>query len=97
MSPAGTLACGKSPHRVHIPTARVIAAAARPRSSDARDPAREAARKQLSALTERELATARAIADGLGKGNPAVADRVRIALLFHGVPSITCIRGCRPP
>ncbi|MDT0444037.1 response regulator transcription factor [Streptomyces johnsoniae] len=59
-------------------TARVIAAATGPQPSDARESAREAARKQLSALTERELATARAIADGLG--NPEIAERLRISV-----------------
>ncbi|MGW2210724.1 response regulator [Streptomyces sp. NPDC001781] len=59
-------------------TARVIAAATGPRSSHARDSTREAARKQLAALTERELETARAIADGLG--NPQIARRLRISI-----------------
>ncbi|NIY66908.1 response regulator transcription factor [Streptomyces malaysiensis] len=59
-------------------TARVIAAATSPRSSHARDSSREAARKQLSALTERELQTARAIADGLG--NPEIAQRLHISI-----------------
>jgi DNA-binding NarL/FixJ family response regulator len=56
----------------------VIAAATGPHSSDARRPTREAARKQLSTLTERELDTARAIADGLG--NPAIAERLHISI-----------------
>ncbi|MFI6118959.1 response regulator [Streptomyces sp. NPDC051064] len=59
-------------------TARVIAAATRPQSSYARDSSREAARKQLSALTERELETARAVADGLG--NPEIAERLYISV-----------------
>ncbi|GAA2291469.1 response regulator [Streptomyces violaceusniger] len=59
-------------------TARVIAAATGPRSSHARDSSREAARKQLSTLTERELQTARAIADGLG--NPEIARRLHISV-----------------
>ncbi|MPY51083.1 response regulator transcription factor [Streptomyces acidicola] len=59
-------------------TARVIAAATGPRSSYARDSSREAARKQLAALTERELETARAIADGLG--NPEIARRLHISI-----------------
>ncbi|MFD3992949.1 response regulator [Streptomyces sp. NPDC058583] len=59
-------------------TARVIAAATGPQSSEARRSSREAARKQLSALSERELDTARAIADGLG--NPEIAERLRITV-----------------
>ena len=59
-------------------TARVIAAATGPQSSHARDSSREAARKQLSALTERERQTARAIADGLG--NPEIAQRLHISI-----------------
>ncbi|MGI5231799.1 response regulator transcription factor [Actinoallomurus sp. CA-142502] len=59
-------------------TARVIAAATGPRSSYARDSSREAARKQLAALTERELETAQAIADGLG--NPEIAQRLHISI-----------------
>ncbi|MGW3288000.1 response regulator [Streptomyces sp. NPDC001002] len=59
-------------------TARVIAAATGPLSSEARRSSREAARKRLSALTERELDTARAIADGLG--NPEIAERLRISI-----------------
>ncbi len=59
-------------------TARVIAAATGPRSAHARSSSREAARKQLSALTERELETARAIADGLG--NPEIAQRLHISV-----------------
>ncbi|MGI5405431.1 response regulator [Streptomyces chartreusis] len=59
-------------------TARVIAAATGPQSSEARRSSREAARKQLSALTERELDTARAIADGLG--NPQIAERLHISI-----------------
>ncbi|MFD7231091.1 response regulator [Streptomyces sp. NPDC059881] len=59
-------------------TARVIAAATGPQSSEARRSSREAARKQLSVLTERELDTARAIADGLG--NPEIAERLGISI-----------------
>ncbi|MET8685093.1 response regulator transcription factor [Streptomyces sp. NPDC004732] len=59
-------------------TARVIAAATGPQSSETRRSSRLAARKQLSALTERELDTARAIADGLG--NPEIAERLRIGI-----------------
>jgi DNA-binding NarL/FixJ family response regulator len=59
-------------------TARVIAAATGPQSSHARTSSRDAARKQLSALTERELETARAIADGLG--NPEIAQRLHISI-----------------
>lgn len=59
-------------------TARVIAAATGPQSSEARRSSREAARKQLSALTEREFDTARAIADGLG--NPEIAERLHISI-----------------
>ncbi|ANS68661.1 putative two-component system response regulator [Streptomyces lincolnensis] len=59
-------------------TARVIAAATGPQSSHTRDATRRAARKQLSALTERELETARAIADGLG--NPEIAERLHISV-----------------
>ncbi|WP_020672419.1 response regulator [Amycolatopsis nigrescens] len=61
-----------------VATARVIAAATGPQSSDARSSSREAARKRLSALTERELDTARAIADGLG--NPEIAERLHISV-----------------
>lgn len=59
-------------------TARVIAAATGPQFSDTRTAAREAARKQLSTLTDRELETARAIADGLG--NPEIAQRLLISI-----------------
>ncbi|WP_320773106.1 response regulator transcription factor [Streptomyces sp. CRN 30] len=59
-------------------TARVIAAATGPRSSDARDSSCRAARQKLSALTERELDTARAVADGLG--NPQIAERLHISV-----------------
>ncbi|PVE11644.1 response regulator transcription factor [Streptomyces scopuliridis] len=60
------------------PTAmeRVIAAATGPQSSHTRDSTRAAARQRLSVLTERELETARAIADGLG--NPEIAQRLHI-------------------
>ncbi|MGW8552566.1 response regulator transcription factor [Streptomyces tubercidicus] len=59
-------------------TARVIAAATGPQSSEARRSSREAARGKLSVLTERELHTARAIADGLG--NPEIAERLHISV-----------------
>ncbi|WP_210571294.1 response regulator transcription factor [Streptomyces sp. GESEQ-4] len=59
-------------------TARVIAAATGPQSPHARSSTREAARKQLSTLTERERETARAIADGLG--NPEIAQRLHISI-----------------
>ncbi|MEV0633834.1 response regulator transcription factor [Streptomyces sp. NPDC050619] len=59
-------------------TARVIAAATGPQSSHARTASREAARKQLSTLTQRERETARAIADGLG--NPEIAKRLHISI-----------------
>ncbi|MEV8126588.1 response regulator transcription factor [Streptomyces sp. NPDC085944] len=59
-------------------TTRVIAAATGPRSSHARDSSRDVARKQLAMLTERELDTARAIADGLG--NPEIARRLHISV-----------------
>ncbi|GHD32313.1 DNA-binding response regulator [Streptomyces violarus] len=61
-----------------VATARVIAAATGPRSSEARRSSREAARRQLSTLTERERDTARAIADGLG--NAEIAERLRITV-----------------
>ncbi|WP_328341973.1 response regulator transcription factor [Streptomyces violaceus] len=72
-----TVADGK-PALSPVATARVIAAATGPRSSEARRSSREAARKQLSALTGRELDTARAIADGLG--NAEIAERLRITV-----------------
>ncbi|MGV9412508.1 response regulator transcription factor [Nocardia sp. NPDC003693] len=59
-------------------TARVIAAATGPGSAEARAGSRAAARKRLSALSERELETARAIADGLG--NPEVAARMQVTV-----------------
>ncbi|MFC4497025.1 response regulator [Streptomyces ovatisporus] len=59
-------------------TARVIAAATGPQSSAARSSSREAARNRLSILTERELDTARAIADGLS--NPEIAERLHISV-----------------
>lgn len=59
-------------------TARVIAAATGPQSSQARGATRQAARKRLSALTERELETARAIAEGLA--NPQIAERLHISI-----------------
>ncbi|ASR37588.1 DNA-binding response regulator [Prauserella marina] len=61
-----------------VATARVIAAATGPRSAHVRRPSREAALNRLSTLTERELETARAIADGLG--NPEIAERLRISV-----------------
>jgi DNA-binding NarL/FixJ family response regulator len=59
-------------------TARVIAAATGPHSAEARRSSREAARRRLSTLTERELDTARAIADGLG--NAEIAERLSISV-----------------
>ncbi|MFI7290678.1 response regulator [Streptomyces anulatus] len=59
-------------------TARVIAAATGPQSSHARDSTRRAARERLTALTERERETARAIADGLG--NPEIAQKLHISV-----------------
>ncbi|MFI6341222.1 response regulator [Streptomyces sp. NPDC050535] len=59
-------------------TARVIAEATGPQSPHIRHSSREAARKQLAALTVRELETARAIADGLG--NPDIAQRLNISV-----------------
>lgn len=58
--------------------ARVIAAATGPRSTHVREMSREAAREKLSALTDREHETARAIADGLG--NPEIAQRLHISI-----------------
>ncbi|MFD5316844.1 response regulator [Streptomyces sp. NPDC127098] len=57
---------------------RVIAAATGPGSRDARDATRQAARRRLEALSERERETARAIADGLG--NPEIAERLNISV-----------------
>ncbi|MFI0976087.1 response regulator [Streptomyces sp. NPDC021093] len=59
-------------------TARVIAAATAPQSPHTRDASREAARTRLSTLTERELETARAIADGLD--NPEIARQLHISV-----------------
>ncbi|NKX91147.1 response regulator [Nocardia coubleae] len=59
-------------------TARVIAAATGPGSAEARSDSRDAARKRLAALSERELDTARAIADGLG--NPEIAARLQVTV-----------------
>lgn len=59
-------------------TARVIAAATGPHSAEARRSTREAARRRLSTLTERELHTARGIADGLG--NAEIAERLHISI-----------------
>lgn len=58
--------------------ARVIAAATGPQSTHVRELSREAAREKLSALTEREHETARAIADGLG--NPEISRRLHISI-----------------
>ncbi|MFE2943725.1 response regulator [Streptomyces sp. NPDC059255] len=69
---------GGSPALSPAATARVIAAATGPGSSHARGSSREAARKKLSGLTERERETARAIADGLA--NPEIARRLRISV-----------------
>lgn len=59
-------------------TARVIAAATGPHSAQARRSTRDTARRRLSTLTERELDTARAIADGLG--NAEIAERLNIGV-----------------
>ena len=59
-------------------TAKVIAAATGPHSAQARRSTREAARRRLSTLTEREHHTARAIADGLG--NAEIAERLHISI-----------------
>ncbi|QFU91717.1 response regulator transcription factor [Amycolatopsis sp. YIM 10] len=59
-------------------TARVIAAATGSRTTGTRRSSRESARAKLSTLTERELDTARAIADGLG--NPEIAERLNISV-----------------
>lgn len=59
-------------------TARLIAAATGPQSSDAHRETRESARRRLSVLTDRELQTARAIADGLS--NNDVAQRLHISV-----------------
>ncbi|GHH39176.1 response regulator transcription factor [Lentzea cavernae] len=59
-------------------TARVIAAATGPRSSSTRRDRQGAARTRLSTLTERELDTAQAIADGLN--NPEIAERLHISV-----------------
>ncbi|MGW4068767.1 response regulator [Nocardia grenadensis] len=59
-------------------TARVIAAATGPGSTEARGASRDAARKRLAALSERELDTARAIADGLA--NPEIAARLQVTV-----------------
>ncbi|MER5937649.1 response regulator transcription factor [Streptomyces sp. NPDC001928] len=59
-------------------TTRVIAAATAPQSPHSRNATREAARERLSALTERELDTARAIADGLD--NADIAERLHISV-----------------
>ncbi|OZM71246.1 DNA-binding response regulator [Amycolatopsis antarctica] len=61
-----------------VATARVIAAATGPASSGTRRSTRDTARKRLSTLTERELDTAKAIADGLG--NPEIAERLHISV-----------------
>lgn len=68
----------RQPGPVPQATARVIAVATGPQFSDTRTAAREAARKQLSTLTDRELEPARAIADGLG--NPEIAQRLHISI-----------------
>lgn len=57
---------------------RLIAAVTGPRSSEANRAARESARRRLSALTDRELETAHAIADGLS--NAAIAQRLHISV-----------------
>ncbi|MBB4689364.1 response regulator transcription factor [Amycolatopsis jiangsuensis] len=69
---------GGNPALSPAATARVIAAATGPGSSATRRSSRDEARRRLSALTERELDTARAVADGLG--NPEIADRLHISI-----------------
>ncbi|WP_098513876.1 response regulator transcription factor [Amycolatopsis sulphurea] len=69
---------GGNPALSSAATARVIAAATGPHSSDARQRSRTEARTRLATLTERELDTARAIADGLG--NPDIATRLHISV-----------------
>ncbi|MEU8897295.1 response regulator transcription factor [Nocardia sp. NPDC048505] len=59
-------------------TARVIAAATGPDSAEARSGSRNTARKRLAALSDRELDTARAIADGLS--NPEIAARMQVTV-----------------
>lgn len=59
-------------------TARLITAATGPESSDARRTSRETARGRLSTLTEREVQTAHAIAEGLS--NTGVARRLDITV-----------------
>ncbi|TCP56815.1 LuxR family two component transcriptional regulator [Tamaricihabitans halophyticus] len=59
-------------------TARVIAAATGAHSATQQSPSGESARNQLSTLTERELDTARSIADGLG--NAEIAERLNISV-----------------
>lgn len=59
-------------------TTRLIAAATGPQSTDARAGARKAAEEQLSALTERERDTAKAIAAGLD--NREIAQRLHISI-----------------
>lgn len=72
-------------------TARVIAAATGPQSSEARRSSREAARKQLSALTERELDTARSIAELLADHVPEPAARLLgTAAQEAGMRQATC-------
>ncbi|WP_281176350.1 response regulator transcription factor [Pseudonocardia acaciae] len=59
-------------------TSRVIAAATGPGSSAAREASRESARGRLAVLTERELDTARAIAEGLS--NAEIAQRLHVSV-----------------
>ncbi|GAA4526452.1 response regulator transcription factor [Amycolatopsis samaneae] len=59
-------------------TARLIAAATGPGSAGERRAARDAARRKLAALTERERETARAIAEGLS--NTEIAGRLFISV-----------------
>ncbi|OQO92176.1 DNA-binding response regulator [Saccharomonospora piscinae] len=61
-----------------VATAKVIAAATGPQSAESRRSSQDAARHRLSALTDRELDTARAIAEGLG--NPEIAERLHISV-----------------
>ncbi|WP_418153582.1 response regulator [Actinoalloteichus caeruleus] len=68
--------------------ARVIAAATGPGSADARGSSREAARRRLAVLTERELDTARAVADGLGNSEIAARLHVSVATVKAHIGSV---------
>ncbi|WP_222853957.1 response regulator transcription factor [Fodinicola acaciae] len=69
-------------------TTRLIAAATGPRSSDASRAARETARERLSALTDRERETARAIADGLSNTEIARQLYISVATVKAHISSI---------